>query len=56
MTFTPSVFLEDPIGIYEMIRKFDDHPLWGVFLPPNVISVIAKLVSRGQDPLELYDR
>ncbi|KAK7694392.1 hypothetical protein QCA50_001578 [Cerrena zonata] len=55
VTFTPSVFLEDPIGIYQMIRKFDDHPLWSVFLPPNVIGVIAKLVSHGQDPLELYD-
>ena len=42
--------------MFEMLRKFNEHPFWTVFLPPNVIGVISKLVSHGQDPLELYEK
>ncbi|CAL1696456.1 unnamed protein product [Somion occarium] len=55
VTFTPSAFLEDPIGVYQLIKKFDEHPFWAVFLPPNVVGVIAKMVCNGIDPVSVFD-
>ncbi|EMD41671.1 hypothetical protein CERSUDRAFT_110243 [Gelatoporia subvermispora B] len=56
VTFTPTALIKDPIGITNLVRKVDEHPLWTCFILPSVLAMAAKLVSQNASPLIQLDR
>ncbi|KAL6304196.1 hypothetical protein BKA93DRAFT_784313 [Sparassis latifolia] len=56
VTFTPCAIIEDLLGVLELIKKLNEHPLWDCYVLPSVVAMVAKLTCQGQSPLSLFDR
>ncbi|TFY59615.1 hypothetical protein EVJ58_g5677 [Rhodofomes roseus] len=56
VTFTPSAVLNNIVGVYELIKKIDEHPMWECYILPSVIAMLAKLTCQGDTPVALFDK
>ncbi|KAH9486727.1 hypothetical protein JR316_0000792 [Psilocybe cubensis] len=51
VTFTPFAMRNDPLGVLQLIRKIDHHPLWSAYIVPSALGLLAKLECGQNDPL-----
>ncbi|KAH9937573.1 uncharacterized protein B0H18DRAFT_1113390 [Fomitopsis serialis] len=56
VTFTPSAILSNIVGVYELIKKIDEHPIWDCYILPSVVAMLAKSTCQDQNPLALFDK
>ncbi|EGO03137.1 hypothetical protein SERLA73DRAFT_158732 [Serpula lacrymans var. lacrymans S7.3] len=52
ITFTPSALLNDPFGVYELMTKVTNHPLWECYLLPSVLGFYCQIL-RGDHESDL---
>jgi hypothetical protein len=48
--------VDDPLGASELIKQISKHPLWGAFLLPSVLGMVAKIICGQEDPLRIFDK
>lgn len=57
ITFTANALLDDLMGVEQLIRQIDKHPLWTCYIHPNVLSVFIRMsCPGGDDPVSLFMR
>ncbi|KAI0702474.1 hypothetical protein BC835DRAFT_1320860 [Cytidiella melzeri] len=56
VTFTPAALLEDPLGIYKLIKMVDQHPLWMCYVHPYVLAALFKQDYANSDPVAVVER
>lgn len=41
LTITAPALMEDPFGVYRLIKLIDQHPLWMCYIHPYVLAALV---------------
>ncbi|PPQ85731.1 hypothetical protein CVT25_003109 [Psilocybe cyanescens] len=56
VTFTPLVMRSNPLGVLQLIRRIDNHPLWASYILPSALGLLAMLECGQIDPMSVLDK
>ncbi|KAJ3541216.1 hypothetical protein NM688_g6118 [Phlebia brevispora] len=55
VTFTPLAIAQNPVGVFRLINRSEEHPLWASFIHPCTVAAVAKITSPDHDPVQLLE-